>query len=128
MNTHTRTQSPLPLRPILIGLGVGVVSATLMLLVFALLIYKLSLPDGVVTPLALTAIGIGSAAGGFAAGLCSGKRGWLMGGVCGTLLYLILLLAGLFRAGGMAVGYAAVKWAVCTVCSAAGGVWGVNRR
>ena len=69
MNTHTRTQSPLPLRPILIGLGIGVVSATLMLLVFALLIYKLSLPDGAVTPLALVAIGIGCAAGGFAAGL-----------------------------------------------------------
>ena len=128
MNTHTRTQSPLPLRPILIGLGIGVVSATLMLLVFALLIYKLSLPDGAVTPLALVAIGIGCAAGGFAAGLGNGKNGWLIGGLCGTLLYLILLLAGLFRAGGMAVGYAAVKWAVCTVCSAAGGVWGVNRR
>ena len=128
MNTHTRTQSPLPLRPILIGLGIGVVSATLMLLIFALLIYKLSLPDGVVTPLALVAIGIGCAAGGFAAGLGNGKNGWLIGGLCGTLLYLILLLAGLFRAGGMALGYAAVKWAVCTVCSAIGGVLGVNRR
>lgn len=127
---NTRTPSPLSplLKPILIGMGVGAVAATGFMLLSALLVYKLSLPLGAMPPMAVAAMGLGSFVGGIAAGLSTKERGLLMGATCGALLYLILLIAGLARTGHVALGYAAVKWAVMTVCSAAGGVLGVNRR
>ena len=127
MNTHTRLSLPPFVRPLLIGLCVGVVTATLLLLLCALLVYKMTLPLGALTPMALVSTGLGGLAGGIAVGLSAKQHGLLMGAVCGTLLYLILLIAGLAR-GGVAPAYAALKWAVLTVCSAAGGVWSVNRR
>ena len=127
---NTRTPSPLSplLKPILIGLSVGAVAATGFLLLSALLVYKLALPLGMVTPMAVTAMGLGSFFGGIAAGLSTRERGLLVGAACGALLFLILLIAGLARTGDAALGYAALKGAVMTACSAAGGVLGVNRR
>ena len=129
MNTHTRTKIPLPPFPraLLLGVGVGVIAATLLLLLGAVLIGRLAVPVGAATPMALVAIGVGGLAGGCAAGLSAGRHGLWLGVACGTLLYLILLIAGLAR-GGIAPTYALIKWAVLTVCSAAGGVWSVNRR
>ena len=127
MSAHTSSRfSPL-IKPILIGLCVGVVTATLFLSLCALLVYKLSLPTGAVTPLAVVALGLGGLGGGVAAGLCAKKNGLLTGAVCATLLYLVLLVAGLSR-GGVSPAFAVLKWAVLTVCSAAGSIWGVNRR
>ena len=127
MKSRTTNTLTTLLRPIGVGLCVGVVTATLLLLVCALLIYKMDLPLGATTPLALVAIGIGGLLGGGAVGLSAKQQGLLLGAVCGTLMYLILLIAGLAR-GDIAPGYAAIKWAVLAVCSAAGSVWGVNRR
>ncbi len=127
MSTRTATPWLSRLKPILIGLCVGVITATLLLLLCALLIYRMDLPDGAVSPMALSAVGLGSLGGGIAVGLSAKQNGLLMGAVCGTLLYLLLLIIGLAR-GGVAPAYAFLKWAVLTVCSAAGGVWSVNRR
>ena len=127
MSTHTRLSLPPFVKPLLIGMCVGVVTATLLLLLCALLVFKTSLPSGAITPMALVATGVGGLAGGIATGLSAGQKGLLLGAVCRTLLYLILLIIGLAR-GGVAPAYAAIKWAMLTVCSAAGSVWGVNRR
>lgn len=127
MSVHTSLRLPPYIKSLLIGLCVGVVTATLLLLLCALLLYKMDLPLGAATPMALAAIGLGGLAGGVAVGLSARQQGLLWGAVCGTLLYLVLLMAGLTR-GGVAPGYAILKWAVLTVCSAAGSVWGVNRR
>ncbi len=127
MSTHTRLSLPPLVKPLLIGMCVGVVTATLLLLLCALLVFKTTLPSGAITSMALVATGVGGLAGGIATGLSAGQKGLLIGAVCGTLLYLILLIIGLAR-GGVAPAYAAIKWAMLTVCSAAGSVWGVNRR
>jgi putative membrane protein (TIGR04086 family) len=71
---------------------------------------------------------LGALVGGAVAGLCHKQKGLLIGAVCGTLMALILLVVGWVHTGGVALGYAALKWAVLTVCSAAGGLWSVNRR
>ena len=128
MSTRTASRLPPIVTALLIGLCVGVVTATLLLLLSALLMYKMALPLGVVTPLAVTAMGIGGLGGGIATGLSHKQNGLLLGALCGTLLYLILRVAGLARGGTQAPAFAALKWAVVTVCSAAGSVWGVNRR
>lgn len=129
MNTQTRTRLSLHpyVKSLLLGLGVGVVTATLLLLLCALVITRVAVPDQAILPMAVTAMGIGSLVGGCAVGLSAKQHGLLLGAVCGTLLYLILLILGVSR-GGVAPAYAALKWAVLTVCSAAGGVWSVNRR
>ena len=128
MNTHTRFALPPIVRALLPGVAVGAVTATGLMLLCALLTVRLDLPQEATTPMALSAAGLGALVGGATAGLCHRQKGLPLGAVCGTLLYLILLIAGLARGGGLALGYAALKWAVLTVCSAAGGVWGVNRR
>lgn len=116
------------LRPLLVGVCVGVVSGTLLLLGAALLLRAADLPAGAVTPLALGAAGLGTLAAGFAAALMAGERGLLVGALCGTLIYLLLLPVGLTRFGGAEGAFALTKWAVLTVCGAVGGLIGVNRK
>ena len=130
MSTHHPIPARLSfwLRPLFVGVCVGVVCTTLLLLLCALLLYKLALPTAVVTPMALVALGLGGFGGGIAAGLCGKEKGLLIGGLCGVLLALLLLIVGIADGKGPTWGYAAFEWAVLTVCSAAGGVLGVNRR
>ena len=130
MSAHHRVPARLSvwLRPLLVGVCGGVVCTTLLLLLCALLLYKLALPTTVVTPMALVALGLGGFGGGMAAGLCSREKGLLIGGLCGVLLALLLLIGGIADGRGPTWGYAVLEWAVLTVCSAAGGVLGVNRR
>ena len=104
-----------------------VLTITLFLLLFALLFFKLSIPLSAVTPLAMAALGLGGFAGGLAAGLSSRQNGLAVGAVCGVLLTLILLVVSLARGAEVSPGLTALKGAVLTVCSAAGGVLGVNR-
>ena len=128
MNTRVRTSLPPLLKPLLWGVSVGVIGGTLLLLLFALLIYKLNLSPDMVAPLALIAVGLGALLGGVVTGVCAGRQGWLMGALCGTLLYAVLLIAGLAVTHGVGAGYAVLKWAVMPVCATAGGIVGVNQR
>ena len=130
MSAHhpTPTRLSVWLRPLFVGVCVGVVFTTLMLILCALLLYKLDLPTAAATPMAFVALGLGGLAGGFAAGFCGKEKGLLMGGLCGILLALCLLMISIADGRGPAWGYAVLQWAVLTVCSAAGGVLGVNRR
>ena len=116
------------LMPLLWGLCVGVVVGTLLLLGAALLLQGADLPTGAIPPLAVGAAGIGAFAAGVTAALLTGQRGLITGALCGTLLYLLLLLVGLARSGSIEGGYALIKWAVLTVCGAVGGLVGVNRK
>ena len=116
------------LRPIGVGLCVGIVTATLLLLGAAVALWKVDVPRGAIAPMAVTAAAIGSLIAGVVAALCAGKRGLVTGAVCGTVMALILLIVGLSRFGGADVGYAALKWAVMTLCGAIGGLIGVNRK
>lgn len=130
MNTQSTTRTVLQqwVRPLLVGLCVGVLCCTLLLLLAALAIQSVEIPRAAVTPLATVAAGIGAFAGGLAAALAAGRRGLVMGALCGILLFVIILLAGLARATGIDPGYAAIKLAVLTVAGAIGGVLGVNRK
>ena len=130
MTTHHTTPTGLSSwwRPVLIGVCVGVVCTTLVLLLCAFLLLRLGISPSAATPMAVVSAAVGSVAGGFAAGLCGGRKGLLLGAVCGTLFYALVLAVGLISGADLVVGYALLKWAVLTVCSAAGGVLGVNRR
>ena len=130
MKNQDRTPSILQskVKPILLGLCIGVLAVTLLLLTMAFVIRSVDVPRGVITPLAVIAAGVGAFAAGLTAALAARRNGLLLGAVCGLLLFLIILLAGSLRSGGVDGSFAAVKAAVLTVAGAIGGVLGVNRR
>lgn len=128
MKSRTTNTLTTLLRPIGVGLCVGVVTATLLLLGAAVVLWQVDIPRGAVAPLAVATAAIGALVAGVVAALCAGKRGLLTGAACGTMMALILLLVGLARSGGVDVGYTALKWAVMTLCGAIGGLIGVNRK
>ena len=115
------------LQPLLIGLCVGVVSCTLLLLAAAYLLKSVDLPLEVATPIAITIASVSALLGGWATARCAGSRGLLMGCACGGLLFLIVLLWGLCR-GGVDGGHTAIKLAALIAAGAIGGVLGVNRK
>lgn len=115
------------LRPLLIGLCVGVATGTLLLLAAAYLLQSADLPLTVAAPVAITAAALSALVAGWATARCAGGRGLLMGSACGILLFLILLLCGLCR-GGVEGGYAAIKFAALATAGAIGGVLGVHRK
>ena len=123
-----KQQATVPiLRPLLVGVCVGVVSCTLLLLGVAALLCQVDVSPAIIAPVAVIAATIGALLGGWAAARIAGRRGWLMGCLCGGLLFLILWLWGLSR-GGVEGGYAVIKLAALTLGGAIGGVLGVNRK
>ena len=130
MKTQDRSQSFLQrwLRPVLVGTCVGVLAGTLLLLGMAWLVRSVDVPRAAITPMAITAAGIGAFAAGLTAALAAKKNGLLLGLLCGLVLFFILLLAGVARATGVSGSLAVIKLAVLTLAGALGGVLGVNRR
>ena len=116
------------LRPLALGLCAGVVCCTLWLLLAAMLINTVDIPQTAVAPLAVFAAGLGAFAAGLVTALVTGCRGLMWGAVCGALLYLVLLVAGLARTGGVDGGYALLKLVVLTLCGGVGGLLAVNRK
>jgi len=123
---HQKQTAPI-LRPLLIGLCIGVVACTLLLLLAALLFRSVDVPPDAAAPVAVSAAAISAFLSGLIAARVAGSRGLLTGGACGLLLFLVLLLLGLAR-GGVDSGYAVVKLAALTLAGAIGGVLGVNRK
>ncbi|MBQ5840407.1 MAG: TIGR04086 family membrane protein [Clostridia bacterium] len=130
MNTHDRTQSFFGrlIRPLLIGVAVGILVCTLLLLLMAAVIQRVDVPLGAALPLAVGAAAVGAFAGGLTAALISRQRGLLLGAVSGLVLFLLVLLAGLARYAAVDGSTALLKAVVLMVAGAVGGVLGVNRR
>ncbi len=116
------------IRPLGLGLCVGMVCCTLLLLLVALLLSTVDIPHSAVTPLAITVAGISAFLAGLTTALATRRHGLLWGAVCGALLYLILLVAGLIRSGDVNGAYALVKFGVFTLCGAIGGLVVAARR
>ena len=130
MNAHDRTQSFFGriIRPLLIGVAVGILVCTLLLLLMAAVIQRVDVPRGAALPLAVGAAAVGAFLGGLTAALISKQRGLLLGAVSGLVLFLLVLLAGLARYAAVDGSTALLKAVVLVVVGAVGGVLGVNRR
>ena len=128
MKTQTNSILRQWLRPIGVGLCVGVIVGTLMLLLLALLFRSVELPRGAATPLAVTAAAVGAFGAGLTAALTARCRGLALGTLCGVGLFLILLIVGLIRNGDLSPGFALVKAATLTLSGGVGGIVGVGRK
>lgn len=116
-------------RPVVFGAVVGAVVCLLILLGLAALLAVQDLPHGLTTPLAITAAGLGSFAGGFLAARMSGEKGWLVGLMCGVILLLMMLIAGGFSMlKNLPGSYLSVKLPVVLLAAMVGGMIGVGSR
>ena len=130
MRAHDRTPSCFRcwLRPALVGVAVGLIGCVGSLMLAALLVQSVDVPRAVILPLAIAAAAIGAFLAGLTAAAVSGQRGLLFGAVCGLLLWLLILLAGVARYAGVSGGNTLIKLAVLVLAGSVGGVLGVNMR
>ena len=115
-------------RPVAWGLLVGAVLCVVLLLVCSLILATQDIPQAAVTPLALVAAAAGALCGGFVAARIANENGWLLGAICGCLLYVLIALAGLIFLQGVQGEAVLLKLAVLVACGAVGGILGVNLR
>lgn len=115
------------IQTVAIGLGVGVLISAVALLLAAILMTWVDLPQAAVSPISVAALGLGSLVAGLVAARRFGKNGLLIGAVCGLGLFLITWIAGLLSFGSVQLGFALFKLAVSVLCGAIGGVLGVGR-
>ena len=113
-------------RPLGIGAAVGVLTCLVALLVMAALLLTQDTPQTFVSPLALVALVAGCFVGGIVAARCAGQNGWLMGLLCGGVLFLLLLLASGFAPFRYTGTHPLLKFAVMLFSAAVGGIVGIN--
>ncbi len=115
-------------RPLLVGLGVGLLVSFGLLVLAAAVVTAVDIPRSAVFPLAVAAVTAGAFVGGLITAALARRYGLLNGALCGLLLFLLIMLAGIARYAGVDGSRAAVKLAALVVAGSIGGVLGVNRR
>ncbi len=116
------------LKPVLIGTCVGAVGITAVLMLLSMFLSLQDVPQMVIAPMVIAALGIGSLSGGVVCGRLLREKGLWMGACVGLILFVILFVCG-WQIGDQTVGvFGAVKLGVALLFSAAGGVLGANRK
>lgn len=130
MRAHDRSPSFFRcwLRPVLVGVAVGLIACVGALMLMALVVQSVDVPRAAILPLAIAAAAIGAFLAGLTAAAVARQKGLLLGAVCGLTLWLLILLAGVARYTGVSGGNAVLKLAVLLLCGGIGGVLGVNLR
>ncbi len=129
-----RAQSKAPsffgsrVRPVLVGVGVGLLVCFGLLMLMAMLVQAVDVPRTAILPLAIAAAAVGAFVAGLVAAAMARRHGLLMGVVCGLVLFLLILLAGVSRYAGVGGTTALLKLAVLVLAGGVGGVLGVNLR
>lgn len=116
------------IRPVAWGLLAGMAVCLVILLLMAAIMTAKDIPQGAVTPMALVAAASGALTGGFTAACIAHENGWLLGAVCGLLLYVLIALTGFIFLQGIRGEQALLKLLILVACGAVGGIIGVNRR
>lgn len=116
------------LRPVLVGEAVGLIGCVGSLMLAALLVQTVDVPRAAILPLAIAAAAIGAFLAGLTAAAVSGQRGLLFGALCGLLMWLLILLAGVARYTGVGGSGTLIKLAALVLAGGIGGVLGVNMR
>ena len=117
-----------PYRSLLIGIPAALAAGATFSLLFALLMTLWDLPPAAVTAFAVAAAVGGAFVGGFFAARLSGKKGWLMGLLCGAALFLLLFVVGICVYRELRVGMWLLKLCLLLAGGMAGGMLGVNKK
>ena len=116
------------LRPVLVGVAVGLIGCIGALMLMALIVRSVDVPRAAILPLAIVAAAVGAFLAGLTAAAIAKQKGLLLGAVCGLVLWLLILLAGFTRYAGVSGGSTAIKLAALVLSGGIGGVLGVNLR
>lgn len=114
------------LTPLLKGLTAGVIALTALSVLSALCYSIAGAPEGTDTVLSYISSGLAAAAGGMFCAAANGKNGLLWGSAAGAEMFVVFLIGAVISQnfdGGALI----AKLLLCIACSAAGGVFGVNK-
>lgn len=114
------------LRPLWMGIGIGVIVCVVILLIAAAIMTTGMVPTAAVTPVALAAAAIGAFASGFVAAKVSRERGLLYGAGVGLLLFLFITVVGVVILHELRGTMMLLKAGLTIGFGALGGVLGVN--
>ena len=116
------------IRSVLIGTLIGGVLCIAFLALMAVIMTGVDIPKPVITPLALACGCLGAFSGGLSGALVAGRHGWLVGALCGLVLFLLILIAGISSFEELNGALSALKLALLLVGGTLGGMLGVNLR
>ena len=109
-----------------IGAGIGIVCASLIILLMAAVLSVGNIPVMMIPPLSFAAIIFGAFAGGFASARIFGESGIVCGLVSGTIFFLVLWASGGIFGLGDYTASVVIKAAASLAAAMLGGVIGVN--
>ncbi|MBS3943398.1 MAG: TIGR04086 family membrane protein [Dethiobacter sp.] len=113
------------LRGIILALAISVV----LLFIFALLFYFTTVSERITPYLVFAVSAVAIFSGSSSAGKKIGHKGWLYGGITGSLFVALLLVIGIFVLENVVTGWSLIsKLFIGFVFGTAGGMWGVNRK
>ena len=115
-------------RPIVFGVGVGLIACTALLMIAAAIMTAVTVPSSVTTPIALAIAAIAAFVGGWVSARMSRERGLLFGAGCGFFLFLLITAVGLSVFQEVHGSAMLIKAALMIGCGAFGGVLGVNTK
>lgn len=115
-------------RPIAFASLCGIAVTVVVMLLLALVMTMVDLPQALVEPLVIVAAGIGAFGSGYICSRKSKEKGFFLGLICGGILFLLSMVAGIVVVPGGFGTIALVKLFAILLCAALGGSVGVNRR
>lgn len=115
-------------KPILVSVAVGTVVCIGILLLLSVLLSVKSIPQALIGPMAIFAIIAGAFVSGFFCARTQRQKGLAYGAVCGAVLSLLVLLAGIGLPGNDMGMLALFKVVFMLLGGMLGGVLGVNVR
>ena len=71
--------------PVLFGTAIGLLGTAVVLMIFALVLTLQDIPQGIILPLAIGAMGVGTFLGGYVSARIVGQKGLLCGFLTGLL-------------------------------------------
>lgn len=113
-------------KPILRGCIFGMAVIAALTCLMSLVTSIKDLPQALLDPVAVMILAVGSFTAGFIATRIVREKGFLLGFICGLLMFLAAILVGIGM-GWSGFGFLAlVKFFALTLAGSVGGIWAVN--
>lgn len=106
----------------------GIIVTALIMMVIAIGLSVADIPQKVIAPAAIIASALGAFSSGYICSRINGERGFVLGLVCGLVIFALLFITGIafVPSGGQSMAF--IKLFAILVGAALGGIIGVNKR
>jgi len=114
------------LRPVLIGVLVGILGCIAVLLAMAFVASTVDIPPAFVVPLSAIASSFGALSGAFTAARITGRNGWLIGLLTAFLMMILSAVVGVGMYSPVDGGFLLIRSLIMLACGLVGGMVAVN--